>query len=183
MATLAFATEAAVVHVVNVVTVDASAGQTDFSVRRLLVAGKTIETLVAAVQLEMGAPVVVEVPRLPVARVVAGSAVGAESLLVLVVRLVAGVAVGLGVLERRCEVALLALDFGVLAEQRKARQAVVEARFLPALLVVAGLAFLAFLAFVLVVLEMTGDAFGFELVAVQVAGVAGLALGLGVLAP
>ena len=163
------------------VAVRAGAGEPQFSLHRKLVAGKAVQPLVLSVENEGGAAVVIKVPLLPAARVVTLLALNAEPLLVLVVLAVARVAIGLGVLELRRGVAVLAGDFRVLAEQRKARQAVVEPGLLPARLVVARLALWAELPFVLVVLAVTGDAGRRELLLVDEPLVAADAGDLGVL--
>ena len=120
MAALAVASELAVVHVIVVVTAGAGTGQAHLSFHGFAVAGVTINPLVSAVQFEVGALVVIKAPGLPVARVVALAAVRAERELVLVFLLVAGDALAFRVLEGRRQVAFLALDLGVFAEQRKA---------------------------------------------------------------
>ena len=83
MTTFTTVAEVAVVHIVLVMTTAASRGHQHFFVHRLLVAGITIgaDLFVRPVQLEIGL-VVIEVPRLPVARVVANLALRAEAALV-----------------------------------------------------------------------------------------------------
>ena len=124
----------------------------------------------------------IEAPFLPRQGVVAGFAARSQLVLVLVVFLMTGDAGYIRVLEGGCQVALLALDLGVFAEQRETGQAVIDFAVFPVTLVVAGLAFLAFLAFMFVVLFMAGDAGRRQLVLEQRAGVTGFALGHGMLA-
>jgi len=126
MTALAIASEAAVVHVIVVMTAGTGSGQAYLALHRLAMAGEAVDSFVPAIQLEACAFVVIEIPRLPVARVVALAAVRAEIEFVLVFFLVAGDAVAFRVLVGRGQVAFLALDLGVFAEQREARQAVVE---------------------------------------------------------
>ncbi len=72
--------------------------------------------------------------------------------------------------------ALLARDYGVLAEQREAREIVIIRHLLtPGILVVALLAVGAKLAFMGVILLMAGDASGCQLIPVEVAFVAAFA--------
>lgn len=152
---LALATEAAAVNVIIVVAARAAARQAERAVHWSAMAGKAIDALVAAVEPEAGLAVVVKLPALPVDRVVAGLASRSKSQLVRVVLAVAGNALSLGILEGRREVAILALDLDVLAEQREACESVIKARIGPAALTVAAPALPSFLALVLVVLAVT----------------------------
>src|SRR5581483_1247245 len=182
VAAVALLAETAVVDVVAFVTADACRRQGNFRGHRSLMACLAMQSAVAAVELEMRAPVVIEVPRFPRARVMALLALRSECPLVLVVLLVTGDAARGSVLERRRRMALFALDLDVRAEQRKAREAVVEARVLPRAFAMAALALVALLALVLVVFPVAGDAGARELVAVEVAGMAAVALHRGVFA-
>ena len=124
------------------------------------VAGLACNTAMPAFEFVVGALLVVEVPQLPVARVVAPFAALAEAEFVLVVLLVARNArlLQLVVVEVP-RVAALALHLSMLAPQRVLGVGVVIERDVgPGLGGVAGLAFLAELALVLVVLLVAGDA-------------------------
>lgn len=72
MATLAVAPEVAAVHIVRVMTADTGAGKAHLLLHGVAMAGMAVDALVFAVQLVTGTQVVVEIPVLPVARVVAG---------------------------------------------------------------------------------------------------------------
>src|SRR5512139_880750 len=135
VAALAIPPEAAVVNVHVLVTAHARARDGSPAVHGKLVAGEAIEPAVLAVEGETSAPVVIEVPLFPVARVVAVLAPRTEPELVLVVLAVAGVAVRLGVLVLRRGVVGLALEPCMLAEQREAREPVVEPCLSPAQIV------------------------------------------------
>ena len=124
----------------------------------------------------------IETPVLPRQGVVTGFAARSELVLVLVVFLMTGDAGYTRVLEGGRQVTLLALDLGMLAEQREAGQAVINLAGFPVTLVVTGLTFPAFLAFMFVVLFMAGDASRRQLVLEQWAGVTGFALGFGMFA-
>ena len=155
MTALALATESATVNVVVVMTTCAAAGQAERAIHWPAMAGKAIDTLVPAIESEARLAVVVKLPALPVDRVVAGLAFRSESQLVRVVLSVAGNALGLGILESRREVAILALDLDMLAEQREACESVIKARIGPAAFSMAAPALPSFLALVLVVLAVT----------------------------
>lgn len=116
MATLAIAPEAAIVYIVAVMTAGAGPGKAYLLFRGFFVTGTAIESAVPAVQLEMGALVVIEIPSLPVARVVTLTAVRSQAQLVFVVLLVAGDALALRVFVGLSQMTFLALDFGVFAE-------------------------------------------------------------------
>ena len=123
-----------------------------------------------------------ESPVLPRQGVVAGFATWSELVLVFVVFLVTGDTGNVRILEGGRQVALLALDIGMLSEQREAGQAVIDLADFPVAFVVAGFAFLAFLTLVFVVLLMASDADCWQLVLEQWAGVTGFALGGGMFA-
>lgn len=176
MATFALLAEGAVVHVIRFVASHAGATGGDAVWHRMGMTSLAMQSLMPAVQPKRRAPVMIEIPRLPGAGVMALLALGTEAPLVLVVLLVASDTRGLHVLERRREMALLAFHFGVRAEQRKAREAVIEERVFPRAFVVAALALPALLALVLVVFLVTGEARGRKLVAIEEPGVAAIAL-------
>lgn len=90
-----------------------------------------LQAAVPAVEHERRTPVVIEIPCLPGPRVVTILATRPEAKSVLVVFAMAADAGGLGILERRGQVAFLAVDFSVRAEQRKPGQAMVEQCLLP----------------------------------------------------
>src|SRR5664279_2816806 len=182
VALLALPAVAAFMGVVLRVAADALRRRENAPFHGPAVTGAADRALVLAVEDEFRPRVVVEIPGLPAARVVALLAAGAQRLLVLVVLDVAGVAVALRAPEQRARVTHPALHLRVSAEQRKAGQAVVERRRrLPCLLVVALRACLAQLTFVLVVLAVAGTAVLRRLLVVRRL-VAGAALGLLVLA-
>ena len=131
-----------------------------------------LKPAVPAVEHERRAPVVIEIPRLPGSRVVTILAARSEAKSVFVVFAMAADAGCLGILERRGQMAFLAVDLGVCAEQRKPGQTMVEQRPLPRALVVAAVALLPFLPLVFVVLQMASDTRRGQLVAEQVPGMA-----------
>jgi hypothetical protein len=108
--TFATVAEVAVVHIVLVMATAASHGYQYFLVHRLHVAGVAIapDLLVRPVQFEIGL-VVIEVPRFPIARVVASLAFRTQLALMRVFFFVARPAIRLGILERWFEVTFLAL--------------------------------------------------------------------------
>ena len=108
--------EAAIVHVVAIVTATAASRQTDLTAHRSLVAGLAGQAHVTAIELEGAALVVIENPRLPVTGVVTQTAVRAEGALVLVLFGVTGAARGIGIPEGGSQVAFFALDLGVFTE-------------------------------------------------------------------
>ena len=124
----------------------------------------------------------IEAPGFPRQGVVAGFAARSQRVFVLIVFLVAGDAGNARVLEGGRQVAFLALDLGMHAEQREAGQAVIDLAGFPVTLVVTGFAFFTFLALVLVVFLVTGDAGRWQLVLEQRTGVTGFALGFGMFA-
>lgn len=152
MALLALLAECAIVHVVASMTTRADPRQGGLLIGRRAVTGVAVELSMRAVEGELRAPIVVEVPDLPVPRVVARLALRSEPALMDVVPLVAGDALALRVTESLGGMALLACDRSVFADQGKARLVVVEIRFLPTLRHMAFLAFAAFLAVVYVIL-------------------------------
>ena len=144
------------------------------------VTGRTSHLGVATCQGVFRAFVVVEIPRFPVTRVVAGLALRAQRGLVLVVFEVAIDAFAGCVLETFACMTVLANHTVVAPCQRKTRFAMVEQGDLPRGVVVAGLALLALRAFVLVVLLVAGVAGHRGLAeAGQALGVAVAALHLG----
>ena len=177
MTALTLSPKAAIMYVVLGMAIGAGGG-----CRQLLALGRCLVALVAADafmatgQLEVGATVVVEIPDLPVTCVMAGFALRAELEFVYVLLQVARDAGGIGILESRGQVALLAFHLVMLAQQRELGFVVVEPGGLfPRLGVVAILAALTLLAFVLVVLLVTGITRGLQLLFVQLALVAGVA--------
>jgi hypothetical protein len=127
---------------------------------RPLVAIQAVCFLMGTGDLVLGAAVMIEVPGLPVSRVMATVALPAKTEFMLVLLLVAGITIRLGILEFRGLVTLLALGLDVTAQQRKLRLIVVEPDVftLPASFVVAVLTLLALLSVVLVILFMAGIA-------------------------
>jgi len=182
MASITLPAESAVVNIVARVAACAGRRRGEFAGHGPGVAGKALQALVGTVENEFGALVVIKIPTLPVGRVVAGLAARSEFAFVHVILVVAPDTVRSGVLELGCLVALLAFDLDVFAKERETRQAVVELADFPAFLVVAAVTLLAFLAFVLVVLLVAGKTDGRQFLFIQVAGMAAVALGPGVLA-
>jgi hypothetical protein len=160
------------VDIIIVMAAGTGAGQTDLASHWFLVARQAVEATMRTIQLEGGASVVVEIPGLPVARVMAGSAIGPQPQLVFIIFLVTGIAISLGILEGGSQVAFFAFHLRVFTQQRETRQAVVETGFLPVALVMAGLALLAFLSLVLVILLVTGVTGGREFLLIQDTGMA-----------
>src|SRR3979490_2029290 len=78
VAALAETPEAAVVHVLFFVATEASRSEVRPALRRELVAGEEIRAAVLPVENERGATVVIEIPLLPAARVVALLAQGSK---------------------------------------------------------------------------------------------------------
>lgn len=103
-------------HVVAIVTAIATAGQTYLAAHWPLVAGLTGQVHVTTVELEGTAFVMVEIPRLPVTRVVTQSAIRAERALMFVFFGMAGVAGGFGVAEGGAQMAFFALYLGVFTQ-------------------------------------------------------------------
>lgn len=112
MAALALAAEGAVMGVVLVVAAAAGGRQYDFPADRFLVAIVTADFPVAVFQLEAGL-VVIEIPHLPVARVVAAFALRPQAAFVDILFFVAGPAIRFGVLERGRGMALPAFGRSV----------------------------------------------------------------------
>ena len=125
MATFALRSKITRVPVVLVVTAYAGDRQCHFLVDRGVVAFNALEVLVFSFQREMRL-VVVEIPVLPIARIVASVTARAQRALVNVLFFVAGVTVGLGVPEYHGCMALLAFDQQVRAGQGESSQAMVE---------------------------------------------------------
>ena len=176
MAAFALPAEIAFVHVLLLMATGASTGKADFPADRLFMTCHTFQALMSPVQLEMGAPIVVEVPDFPVPAVVAGCAVGAETSLMRVLFLVAGDAFGFGILECRRGMAFLAFDLEMSSQQWETSAAMIEAGLIPRLLVVAALALLALLTFVLIVSLMAGETGSLEFVLEKTPLMAGDAL-------
>lgn len=159
MALLALSAVAAFMNVVLDVAAEALRWRADAPFHRTRVASAAGQPLVLAVEHELRPLVVIEIPGLPTARVVALLAGRTERLLVRVVFGVTGHTLNLRALEQRARVAHLAVDLHVFAQKREAPQAMVELwRGLPRLLVVALGACLAFLTLVLVVLPVAREA-------------------------
>lgn len=131
MTTLALASKASVVNVVDLVTTDTGGADAYLRWHRALMARLALQSPMTAVEDERRSPVVIEIPRLPGARVVAVFAARSESQPVFVVLAMAANARGLRVLEGCAEVAFLTFDLGVRAEQRKPREPVIEQRLFP----------------------------------------------------
>ena len=134
MAARTFAPEAAVVHVVIVVATGTAAGQADLAIHGAAMAGQAVDPLVCAVQHEVRAPVVIEIPCSPVARVVALAAIAAETHLVLVVLAMASHTFMRNPFEfALADMAFAAFHVHMFADQRKAGlfETVIEPGFFP----------------------------------------------------
>lgn len=117
MALLTAPPERAVMLVVLVVATGATGCQFQFAERWSLVAVPAFEVLVLALQLESGL-VVVEIPVLPVASVVAFLTSRPQRALVSVFLFVAGPAIRLGIFEFRRQMTFLAFRYLMLTCQR-----------------------------------------------------------------
>ena len=146
-------------------------------------AGVAREALVTTIEHETRASIVIEIPLLPIARVVALLARRSQPTLVRVVLLVARAALARRIFECGCLVAVLARNLRVFAEQREPREPVIECGLGPTTLVMALLATVTFLALVFVILTVTRVARGIELLLIQIAGMARAAFHLAVFAP
>lgn len=154
MALLAAPSKSPIVLVILVMATGTAGDQLQFHQYRSLVTIGTLEILVLALQLETGL-VVAEVPVFPVARVVAGFAIGTQSALVHILLFMARPAVRLGIFVSGSRVAFLALNEQMLSRKRIARLYVIEYGFFPGLLTVASFTLLSFLPLVLVILLVT----------------------------
>lgn len=145
MAPVTLRAETSFVFVVLLVTTDTSHRRDDLLVHAVRVTCQTIESFVAAVQLEVCTSVVGEVPELPVPDAMAFLALGAQPAPVHVAVFVAGVAVG------RCLVfiemspmATLTADRAMFADERVLGVSImVKGQGVPVVLAMTGLAFLA----------------------------------------
>ncbi len=92
MAPLTLGTEAAPVFVILLMTSDTGGRGFHLLVHTLAVAGVAIEPFMASVQLELGSRIVIEIPDLPVACVMAITALSTKPASVRIICLVAGIA-------------------------------------------------------------------------------------------
>jgi len=165
-------------HVVPVVAT--SAGARDRNLARDLdrVAGVAIEASMRPIKSEFGLRVVIKTPAHPAIRVVAQRTIARQAAFMVLI-LVAARACARGLLEGGGAVAFLAGDDGVTADERESRDVVIEGHLpAPAGFLVALLAAGAELGFVGVILLVAGDAGRRELVAIEIAGVTGIAFDL-----
>ena len=141
-------------------------------------AGLAIEVAVRPGQRVARLRVVIIAPALPTIRVVTKRTVRPQATFMMLVA-VAGVAIQRRALELKRTMAFLARNDGVASNQRKSGDIVVEGRCsTPVGLAVALLAAISKLAFVLVILLMTGQAGRCQLVVIEIAGMAEIALDL-----
>ena len=120
--------------------------------------------------------VVIKTPPRPTIGIVAERTIGAEAPLMVLVA-VAGGATQRRALERLRAMALLARHDGVAPDQRESRNVVIEGRdAAPIVLAVTSVATIAKLTVVSIVLTVTGYAGRRQLVAIEIAGMAGVAL-------
>ena len=116
MTTFAVPAETTVVHIIAVVTTTAACRQTCFSAYRPLMTGLTCQTSMATIELERGTRVMVELPGLPVAGVVAHATILPKSTPVYVFLFMACAALGRRISEHRGQVAYFAFHLGMFAE-------------------------------------------------------------------
>ena len=111
-------------------------------------------------------------------------AVRTQGASVFVVFFMAAVAGGVGILEARVAMAFLAGKYGVLADERKSRDVMIEtADLLPAVFIVALLAMFTLLAGVNIISHMAAQAVGLEFVFMHITLMTGITLQFCVLAP
>ena len=155
--------ELAVVDIIRPVAVRALATQLLLGGQGTPVAAFTRDVRVRTVQRKIRSGIVVEMPLLPVDRVVAGRADFSEAPLVLVVVPVAVDALLGCIAEHMSLVAVGALGFGVLAEQRETRQTMVEKDIVfPGALVVTVCANVTLRKLVRIIVLVTCEAGGFQ---------------------
>jgi len=165
-------------HVVLAVTRVAVLGQRDHGDVFDDVTGVAIEAAMRPGQREVRLRVVIEAPPGPTVRVVAEPAVRPQTAFMMPVA-VAGGADQRCALEQQRAVTFLARHHGVAPDQRKSRDIVIEGRdSAPIGLAVTLLAAAAEPALVPIILSVTGHAGRRQLVAIEIAGVARIALDL-----
>ena len=150
MAMIALLSEIAIVLVILIMTTDAGCRQNHFAAYRCIVTIDTLESLVLPVKLEVGF-VVVEIPVLPVASVVASFASSAKGAFVHVLLRMARRAIRLRLLEYHRQMTFFALGQNMLSGKLETRNPVIEFSLFPRILMMAGFAFFPFLAFMFVV--------------------------------
>ena len=177
MATFTLRAEPASVYVVFLVTGHAGRRESDTRVRRRGVAVMAPDSFVAAVQREAGAGVMIEVPNLPISRVVAGLAADPQLATMDVVAFMTGVAVdGCLVLVEDSFVATVTRHRTMLAEQRICGvPIVIKERGVPSLLGMALVTSVSELGVVYIVLLVARVAVGRRLIFEQRALMAVLA--------
>ena len=142
------------------------------------VAGVAIKVAVRARQRVPSLGVVIETPPLPTIRVMADRTVRTQATFVMFIRVTVG-AIKRRILVRRRSMALFARYDRVASDQRKSSEVVIERGCsAPTDLSMTFLAFGAQLSLVAIILPVTGNARRRQLVAVEIAGVAGIALNL-----
>jgi hypothetical protein len=139
-------------------------------------ASVTIEAAVHPRQRVAGLRVVIKAPPRPAIGIVAERAIRWAEATLMVLVAVAGGAIQRRALERRRAMAFLARHNGVATDQRKSRDVVIERHAAPIVLAVTSLATIAQLTVVPIVLTVTGYAGRPQLVAIEIAGMAGVAL-------
>jgi hypothetical protein len=130
VAMFALEPEFTIVLVVLVMAAIAGGGQDNFIADRSFVAFDALYVLVLSVQLEVGL-VVIEIPVLPIAGVVARVATGSQGALMYVLLFMTGPAIRLGLLEFNGQMTFLALDQLMLTGKREFRDDMVELNFSP----------------------------------------------------
>jgi hypothetical protein len=180
MAPLARAPERAMMCVISTVAGIAILRQDDFGDVFRGVTGVAQQALVGAGERILRLSVVIEAPPRPAVRVVAKRTVGPQAPFMMLV-LMAARASARDTLEQHRTMALFARDHCVAADQRKSGEIVVERDLLtPAGLAMALLATVAELPSVRIVFPVAGHTVCRELVAIESAGMATVALDLGV---
>ena len=173
--------EATLVDIVTRVTVVAGRCSHNFLAGGTRMTGQAIKTFMLAIELEMRARVVIELPGLPAIRVVTLRAVLAEMALVGIVLAMTVRADQRRIFVGGTGVTFLAGGHGMRTEQRKAGQVMFEGYLLaPTGFVVTTLAVTPFLTTMRVVGFMAGNAVRAEFLGVDVAGMASLTGDFGV---
>lgn len=149
----------------------------EYDLRDILrgVAGVAVEVAMGARQRKMRLGIMVEAPERPCVRIVAKGAIGPQASFVMLVPMTGG-ARQPRILKPPRPVALFAGRDGMASDQRKPREVVVEgSNAAPGALAVALLAAGAELAVMAIILAMAGHAGRRQLVAIEIAGVTGVA--------
>ena len=126
MATAAVLAEASGVPVFTTMTGNTISGDSQLTLARGCVATGAGKLVVCTAQRKAGLRIVIELPRVPVRRIVASVALAGECAAMRVIVRVAGNTIGTCVVKCRRRMAPITRDFGVRTQQRKTGQVVVE---------------------------------------------------------